>query len=188
MSAPQEALLRAFPAQDILAEYWTVSRDDGALYDLALYDEATFGASNDTLALGDWKLPLPEQRAGKLVAVHTDKLTVTQAGGVGKILAMNGSAPEQAESLTEVLQAPSDEATKALYFMEQRANRVDIYLYFPAATTAPVDEPGGDQPGGDAGASDPTPADSSLLLPALLGIGIIAVVGAALWAVAKRKR
>lgn|GEM_PF-1377728 len=192
-SSQQKDLLRAFPAQEALTEYWVVSRDDGALYDFVAYDDISLGSDDATLKMGDWRLPLPAERGGKLVLLHTDRLSVTQSGGIESILAVNGDTLEETGSLDEVVQAASEKSSTGLFFMEQRNNRVDVYMYFPAEATTPGGEPGDDQPGddrpsGDSGADSPGSIDGAMLLPILLGAGIIVVVGAAIWAVMRRRQ
>jgi hypothetical protein len=173
-TSTQDALLSALPA-DVLAEYWVLARDDGAIYDLTAYREVDLGSSPWSLKMGDWELPLPKELAGNIVAVHTDRLSVTNAGGVKNMLSMGQNASE-ASSLEEVLQARDDNGSTALYFMEQTNNRVDIYLFVPAA------QGDGGAAAGGADTGDGVPLDlGALALPIALVVVVVAALGAALW-------
>ena len=169
----QDRLLSALPS-DILAEYWVLSRDDGAIYDLTAYREVSLTSSR-SLRMGEWEVPLPEEMDGNVIAVHTDRTSLANAGGVENMLSIEQSARE-ANSLDEVLRAADDNASSALYFMEQTNNRVDIYLFVPAAQA---------DSGAAAGGSDVTddgPLDlGAMALPIALVVVIAASLGAALW-------
>lgn len=171
----QESLLSALPAH-ILAEYWVLARDDAAIYDLSAYREVNLTSSTRSLKMGEWELPLPQESNGKVIAVHTDRISLTNAGGVKNMLSI-GQDVNEANSLDEVLQAVDDNTTSALYFMEQINNRVDIYLFVPSASAD-----GGASSGG-ADAVEDSPLDlGSLALPmALVAVIIVAAVGTALW-------
>lgn len=169
----QSELLDALPSA-ILAEYWVLGRDDGAIYDLTAYRDVDFNTSSSKLKMGDWEIPLPDQLPGNVIGVHTDRMSVTIAGGIENMLSLSGSAPQAADSMEAVLQAADGNVSSAMYFMEQTNNRVDIYLYVPPGA-------GGVGSDGDSNTEISGPLDlGSLALPIGIGLGLVAVVAVAL--------
>ena len=176
-TSTQNELLDALPSS-ILAEYWALGRDDGAIYDVTAYRGVNFTSSSRMLKMGNWDVLFPNELPGNVIGIHTDRMSLTIAGGVENMLSLNGETPKAAGSLEEVLQAAHGNGSSPLYFMEQTNNRVDIYLFVPGAS--------GDG-GTGAGASNLLDG-GSLIVPAMIGIGLVAVVGAAmLYRRAKKK-
>ncbi len=172
-ASTQSELLDALPSA-ILAEYWVLGRDDGAIYDLTAYRDVDFNTSSSKLKMGDWEIPLPDQLPGNVIGVHTDRMSVTIAGGIENMLSLSGSAPQAADSMEAVLQAADGNVSSAMYFMEQTNNRVDIYLYVPPGA-------GGAGSDGDSNTEISGPLDlGSLALPIGIGLGLVAVVAVAL--------
>jgi len=128
--------------------------------------------------MGDWTIKLPEQAAGGVIGLHTDRLSMTISGGIDSLLSQIGGEATAVNSLEEVINAAKEGTGDRLYFMEQNNNRVDIYLYLPGGTGG--DEGGAGDSSGSGQQGSPL-GGSDLLIPAVLGIAVIAIIGAVLW-------
>ncbi len=170
----QDMLLDAI-ISDVLAEYWVLARDDGAIFDIAAYRDVDLESSSLSLKMGEWEIPLPVQAPGNVIGVHTDRMSVTIAGGVENMLSL-GEAASEVGSLDEVLQAADGNGQSPVYYVEQTNQRTDIYLFVPATLG------GEESTGGGSGAGGGQAIDlGSMFLPAVIGaVVLIAIVSAVL--------
>lgn len=169
-TSDQAKIIDEVLGQAVAAEYWVLARDDGAIYDVVPFGPVDFNASNLAAQFGDWAVKLPVQAQGKVVLIHTDKMSLTFSGGVEKVLTMNGTAPKQAQSVDEVFQAVGNNSTTPLYFQSVTGSRVDLVVYVP-----------GDNVGtntGNSGGGATAPTSSALPMGWLLvgGVAVIAVI------------
>ena len=156
-------------------EYWVLARDDGAIFDIAAYRDVDLESSSLSLKMGEWEIPLPVQAPGNVIGVHTDRMSVTIAGGVENMLSL-GEAASEVGSLDEVLQAADGNGQSPVYYVEQTNQRTDIYLFVPATLG------GEESTGGGSGAGGGQAIDlGSMFLPAVIGaVVLIAIVSAVL--------
>ncbi len=180
-SQPLDEILKG----NVLTEYWTITRDDGATYSVIAYDDVDFTSSNYSVRLGSWMLKLPQHITGNVALFHMDKMSLTIAGGAESMLTMNGSQPKQVQDIAQVFAAVKSGSNTPLYYQEVNGNSVNLALFVPSSSTGivPNDTGGGNGADDQATLNIPT---SWLVVGGIVAIGVVA--GGALLVKRSRKK
>jgi hypothetical protein len=183
-SEGQSQLLDDVLRGDVIAEYWAMTRDDGAIYSMVSYDDIDFTTPNVSVKLGSWTLKLPRQVEGNVTIFHLDKMSLTIAGGAEAMFSMNKTSPTQVDDIGQIQAAARNGSNALLYYEEATGSSVFLTLFVPttASATEPVDT-GGENTNNEATLNVPI---SWLVVGGIAAVAVVA--GAALLIRRSRKK